>query len=112
MLPRDYAKIMRRLPELLAPAGQVLACCNDPAITPAFLIAEMAREAPQLQFIERLANPPEFIDTDPDAGSRFCASWLRTRRATARTGADDRAGRWWTPAPAPRSLPGVVARAR
>jgi len=68
VLPRDYAKIMRRLPELLAPAGQVLACCNDPAITPAFLIAEMAREAPQLQFIERLANPPEFIDTDPDAG--------------------------------------------
>lgn len=68
VLPRDYARIMRRLPELLAPAGQVLACCNDPAITPAFLIAEMAREAPQLQFIERLANPPEFIDTDLDAG--------------------------------------------
>lgn len=68
VLPRDYARIMRRLPELLAPAGQVLACCNDPAITPAFLVAEMAREAPRLQFIERLANPPEFIETDLDAG--------------------------------------------
>ena len=88
VLPRDYAKIMRRLPELLAPAGQVLACCNDPAITPAFLIAEMAREAPQLQFIERLANPPEFIDTDPDAG-------LKVLRFVAQdaTG-DSQDGRW------------------
>jgi 23S rRNA (cytosine1962-C5)-methyltransferase len=68
VLTRDYAKIMRRLPELLVPGGRVLACCNDPAIGPGFLIDEMAREAPALQFVERLANPPEFADIDPDAG--------------------------------------------
>ncbi|PYC24491.1 methyltransferase [Aquipseudomonas alcaligenes] len=67
ILSRDYARIMRRLPELLTPSGRVLACCNDPAITPDFLIAEMAREAPALRFVERLANPPEFADSDPDA---------------------------------------------
>lgn len=68
VLTRDYAKIMRRLPDLLTPGGRVLACVNDPAIAPAFLIDEMAREAPQLRFVERLANPPEFADSDPDAG--------------------------------------------
>lgn len=68
VLTRDYAKIMRRLPELLAADGQVLLCCNDPGIAPGLLIEEMAREAPQLAFVERLANPPEFADSDPDAG--------------------------------------------
>jgi 23S rRNA (cytosine1962-C5)-methyltransferase len=68
VLTRDYAKILRRLPDLLAPGGRVLACVNDPAIAPTFLIDEMAREASQLRFVERLANPPEFADSDPDAG--------------------------------------------
>ncbi|MDX5372561.1 MAG: class I SAM-dependent methyltransferase [Pseudomonadaceae bacterium] len=67
ILSRDYARIMRRLPELLAEGGRVLVCCNDPAITPDFLVAEMAREAPSLRFVERLDNPPEFADIDPDA---------------------------------------------
>lgn len=67
ILSRDYARIMRRLPELLAPGGRVLACCNDPAINSAFLLAEMAREAPQLCFVERLDNPPEFADSEPEA---------------------------------------------
>ena len=68
VLTRDYAKIIRRLPDMLTPGGRVLACCNDPAIAPTFVIDEMAREAPQLRFVERLANPPEFADSDPDAG--------------------------------------------
>ncbi|WP_043310301.1 class I SAM-dependent methyltransferase [Pseudomonas sp. ML96] len=68
VLTRDYAKILRRLPELLVPGGKVLACCNDPSIAPDFLLDEMAREAPGLRFVERLANPPEFADIDPDAG--------------------------------------------
>lgn len=66
-LDRDYARILRRLPELLAERGQVLACLNDPATGPAFLIENMRREAPQLRFVERLDNPPEFADVDPDA---------------------------------------------
>ncbi|HSX70480.1 MAG TPA: class I SAM-dependent methyltransferase [Pseudomonas sp.] len=66
VLTRDYAKILRRLPELLTPGGQVLACCNDPGLTPDFVIAEAAREAPQLHYRQRLDNPPEFADIDPD----------------------------------------------
>jgi len=67
-LTKDYQKILRRLPDLLAEQGQVLACVNDPAIGPDFLIDGMAREAPDLGFVERLENPPEFADIDPDSG--------------------------------------------
>ncbi|MDO6543067.1 class I SAM-dependent methyltransferase [Photobacterium sanguinicancri] len=67
-LTKDYAKILRRLPELLTENGQVLACVNDPSIDSQFLIDGMAQAAPELQFIERLENPPEFKDIDPDGG--------------------------------------------
>ncbi|MEX6501337.1 class I SAM-dependent methyltransferase [Pseudomonas zhanjiangensis] len=67
-LTKDYQKILRRLPDLLSEQGTVLACVNDPAIGPDFLIEGMAREAPALQFVERLDNPPEFPDIDPDSG--------------------------------------------
>lgn len=76
VLARDYPKILRKLPELLAEHGEVLACINDPAIGPDFLIRAMAAEAPQLAFVERLENPPEFADVDPDAGLKV----LRFRR--------------------------------
>ncbi|MGL4319040.1 MAG: class I SAM-dependent methyltransferase [Pseudomonas sp.] len=67
-LTQDYQKILRRLPDLLTPQGTVLACINDPAIGPDFLIAEMAREVPGLHFRQRLENPPEFADSNPDSG--------------------------------------------
>lgn len=66
-LSRDYQKILRRLPELLTRQGTVLACVNDPAVGPEFLLAGMAADAPELRFVERLENPPEFADIDPNA---------------------------------------------
>lgn len=63
-----YGNALRRLPELLTEQGVVLACVNDPAIGPEFLIEGMAAEAPQLHFVERLSNPPEFPDNDPAGG--------------------------------------------
>ncbi len=63
-LSKDYKRILRRLPELLAEKGEVLACVNSPMVSSDFLIESMQQEAPQLQFIERLDNPPEFADLD------------------------------------------------
>lgn len=68
VLTQDYAKILRRLPELLSDGGTVLACVNDPGIGQDFLIDGMAEHAPTLRFVERLANPPEFPDADPQGG--------------------------------------------
>ncbi|MCT7655766.1 class I SAM-dependent methyltransferase [Oceanimonas sp. NS1] len=50
------------------PQGTVLACVNDPDLDSRFLIDGMAEQAPALRFVERLDNPPEFADIDPEAG--------------------------------------------
>ncbi|MDX1302036.1 class I SAM-dependent methyltransferase [Photobacterium sp.] len=67
-LTKDYQKILRRLPELLTENGTVLACVNDPSVSSQFLIDGMATEAPDLVFQQRLENPPEFNDIDPEGG--------------------------------------------
>lgn len=68
VLTKDYQRILRRLPDLLTPQGTVLACINDPAIGPDFLIEHTAIEAPGLSFQQRLENPPEFADVQPEGG--------------------------------------------
>ncbi|MRI32485.1 methyltransferase [Endozoicomonas sp. OPT23] len=67
ILSRDYKKILRRLPDMLTEGGEVLACLNDPKLDTGFLVSEMKTEAPGLQFVERLPNPEEFKDIDPEA---------------------------------------------
>ncbi|NOH71269.1 methyltransferase domain-containing protein [Vibrio pectenicida] len=66
-LSKDYIKIIRRLPELLADKGQVLACVNSPQVSGQFLIESMQEAAPQLTYTCRLENPTEFADIDTDA---------------------------------------------
>lgn len=63
-LTKDYAKILRRLPELLPEGGDVLACVNAPDVAAHFLTAQMGELAAQFKFISRLENPPEFNDID------------------------------------------------
>ncbi|PSW63415.1 methyltransferase [Photobacterium kishitanii] len=67
-LTKDYQKILRRLPELLTTEGVVLACVNDPTLTSQFLIDGMATEAPDMAFTQRLDNPPEFNEIEPEGG--------------------------------------------
>lgn len=67
-LDKDYQKVLRRMPELLAPGGQVLACMNEPSLGSDFLIQHTATEAPNLRFEQRLANPPEFPDAEVEGG--------------------------------------------
>ncbi|WLH49482.1 class I SAM-dependent methyltransferase [Pseudomonas tolaasii] len=68
LLTKDYQRVLRRLPDLLTAHGTVLACMNDPAFGEDFLIDGVTREAPSLHFVERLENPPEFPDIDPQSG--------------------------------------------
>jgi 23S rRNA (cytosine1962-C5)-methyltransferase len=67
VLGKDYPRVLRRLPELLTTQGRLLACSNDPEIGPDYLIQAMADAAPELRFVERLDNPPEFPDSQPDS---------------------------------------------
>ena len=63
---KDYARLLRRLPDLLAPDGHALLCLNAPELGPDFLQRQVAESAPSLTFVERLANPPAFADAAPD----------------------------------------------
>ncbi|PML80179.1 class I SAM-dependent methyltransferase [Enterovibrio norvegicus] len=67
VLTKDYAKILRRLPELVVEGGDVLACVNSPDIQPSFLTEQMVECAPAFEFVSRLDNPPEFEDIDADS---------------------------------------------
>jgi len=63
---KDYARLIRRLPELLEFQGQVLLCLNAPELGVAFLQSLMAEHAPDLQFVQRLSNPASFADVSED----------------------------------------------
>jgi len=63
---KDYARLMRRLHDLLEPDGHALLCLNAPELGVDFLQQQMQELAPELTFVERLANPPVFADVSPD----------------------------------------------
>ncbi len=60
----DYPRLMRRLSDLLAPGGQALLCLNAPELGPDFIDEAMREQAPSLQRVGRLPNPPAFADRD------------------------------------------------
>ena len=61
---KDYAKLMRRLPDLLAPGGTALLCLNAPELGVEFLQDQMREVVPELEYVERVANPAVFADVD------------------------------------------------
>ena len=63
---KDYARLLRRLPDRLAPGGRALLCLNAPELPWAWLREQVDEHAPGLQLIERLAHPPAFADVDAD----------------------------------------------
>jgi len=63
---KDYARLVRRLPELLAPGGHALLCLNSPELGMAFLQDQVKALVPELEFVERVVNPPAFADVSPD----------------------------------------------
>jgi 23S rRNA (cytosine1962-C5)-methyltransferase len=58
--------LIRRLPDLLNPEGQVLLCLNAPELSEAWLREQVAEHAPSLVVEQRLPNPGAFADTSPD----------------------------------------------
>ena len=61
---KDYERLLKRLPSLLAEGGEVLLCLNAPELSSDFLMQQVEITAPQLQFVERIANPQVFADID------------------------------------------------
>lgn len=63
---KDYARLMRRLPDLLAPGGHALLCLNAPELGVDFLQIQMRELAPELVFVERVGNPLVFADVSSE----------------------------------------------
>ena len=59
---KDYARLMRRLPDLLDAGGHALLCLNAPELGVAFLQDQMQALAPSLAFVQRVPNPAVFAD--------------------------------------------------
>jgi 23S rRNA (cytosine1962-C5)-methyltransferase len=70
---KDYARLARRLPTLLAPGGLALLCLNTPKLGLAFLRGVVAEQAPELEFVERVANPAAFLDVSEERGLKVIA---------------------------------------
>ncbi len=63
---KDYAKVIRRLPELMPQGGVVLACLNAPELSEDFLRQQFVVQCPQAEFVERLQADPDFPDINPE----------------------------------------------
>jgi len=63
---KDYPRLVRRLPDLLAPGGHALLCLNAPEIGVGFLQDAVQAQAPTLDFVQRVANPPAFADVSAE----------------------------------------------
>ncbi|MFB2759470.1 class I SAM-dependent methyltransferase [Shewanella xiamenensis] len=59
---KDYVRLLRHLPELLADNAEVLLCLNAPELDTQFLRQQVAEAAPELEYLERLPNPASFAD--------------------------------------------------
>jgi 23S rRNA (cytosine1962-C5)-methyltransferase len=62
---KDYARLVRRLPEMMPQGGQVLACLNAPELGEDFVRALFAELLPDSEFLERLPAHEDFPDVDP-----------------------------------------------
>jgi 23S rRNA (cytosine1962-C5)-methyltransferase len=63
---KDYAKVIRRLPELMPEGGLVLACLNAPELTEGFLKMQFIEQCPKAEFVGRLEPHADFPDVDPE----------------------------------------------
>jgi 23S rRNA (cytosine1962-C5)-methyltransferase len=70
---KDYARLARRLPTLLAPGGLALLCLNAPELGVEFLRAVVAEGAPELAFVGRVPNPAAFGDVSQDRALKVLA---------------------------------------
>ncbi|OUS31905.1 hypothetical protein A9Q99_02085 [Gammaproteobacteria bacterium 45_16_T64] len=64
---KDYVKIVRKLPELLADNGQVIACLNSPELGFDFL-RELFDDVGGFQELEVVATPESFPEVDVEKG--------------------------------------------
>jgi len=67
-IERDYAKIIRKIPQWMNDGAQLLLCLNSPDLNEKFLKDEVLRECPNCVFEQRIANPTVFKEAHEGKG--------------------------------------------
>ena len=67
-IERDYAKIIRKIPQWMNAGASLMLCLNSPDLDDEFLKAEVARECPDCHFEGRLDNPDAFKEAHQGKG--------------------------------------------
>jgi len=67
-IERDYAKIIRRIPQWMNAGATLMLCLNSPDLDESFLKEEVARECPDCHFEQRLDNPEAFKEAHDGKG--------------------------------------------
>ncbi len=74
-IERDYAKIIRRIPQWMNAGAKLMLCLNSPDLDEDFLKTEVARECPDCQFEQKIVNPKVFKEAHQGKGLKvliFC----------------------------------------
>lgn len=67
-IKRDYAKIIRRIPQLVNPQGDVILCLNSPDLSEEFLLQQVAEHCPDCKLVQRIKNPNVFKEAQKGKG--------------------------------------------
>jgi len=67
-IARDYAKIIRKIPQWMNAGAKLMLCLNSPDLDEQFLKDEVARECPDCVFEQRIANPEVFKEAHEGKG--------------------------------------------
>jgi len=67
-IERDYAKIIRRIPQWMNAGAKLMLCLNSPDLDEEFLKAEVMRECPECHFEQKIANPAVFKEAQQGKG--------------------------------------------
>ena len=65
---KDYAKLLRKIPDLASDGADLLVCLNSPKLGRDFISDLMSEHAPQCQLVAQIENPEVFKEIDPEKG--------------------------------------------
>ncbi len=68
----DYHKIIKRLPDFIAPRAKILACLNSVDLGRTFLKQAFNEYLPSATFTESVSAPNEYLEKDSDQALKIC----------------------------------------
>lgn len=65
---RDWPKMLRKIPALLAPGGELIACLNGPRLPPEFLQQQVAEVLPEMELLQKQQPGEDFPESEASRG--------------------------------------------